>query len=384
MREEFTKVFGPGPTRLFFAPGRVNLIGEHTDYTGGYVFPAALSFGTWAVVCPRRDGVYSLASTGFPERVVCRRDGIRYRQEDGWANYPKGVIRQFAEKGATLKGADILFHGDMPRGAGLSSSASIELATAVALAALEEGEWPMLDLVRMAQRAENEFIGVQSGIMDQFSSGMGKADHAILLNCRTLAYRYVPLELKNFRLVIVHTNKTRTLTDSKYNERHRECLEGFRQLRHRLPFAGVLGEVKVEDWVSHRNAVESGLHRKRLKHVVTENRRVVDSAAALESGDLFRFGELMKESHRSLRDDYEVTGPELDVLFEAASSFDGCIGARMTGAGFGGCTVNLVHRDRLRGFREHVTERYSERTGRNPLFYPAEIGEGAREITEEE
>ncbi len=383
LQDRFTQIFGPGPVRIFFAPGRVNLIGEHTDYTGGYVLPAALSFGTQVAVRPRRDGRYRLASTHYSEQVECRKDRIVYRQKEGWANYPKGMIGQFAEKGAALPGADLLFHGDMPQGAGLSSSASIELATAVALAALEEGAWPMLELIQMAQRAENAFIGVQSGIMDPFASGMGQADHAVLLNCRTLEYRHVPLSLKEYRLVITHTNKARTLTGSKYNDRRRECEEGFHQLKRRFPKPAVLGEVAVKEWLTHRKGIASPLYRRRLEHVVTENQRVLDSATALESGDLSRFGKLMKESHRSLRDDYEVTGPELDALFDAAVSFDGCIGARMTGAGFGGCTVNLVRRERLQDFKRHVTEGYTQQTGLTPRFYAAEIGAGAREITEE-
>ncbi|EGK13289.1 galactokinase [Kroppenstedtia eburnea] len=383
-REAFKGVYGPGEVRLFFAPGRVNLIGEHTDYTGGYVFPAALTLGTWAALRPRKDGVFRLASTRFAERAEFRADEVRERREEGWTNFPKGMIRELADSGAGLPGADILYHGDLPPGAGLSSSASIGLVTGVALAALEDRRWRMLDLIQMVRRSENRYIGVQCGIMDPFASGMGKAGHAILLHCRRLDYRHVPLKLGDYRLMIIHTNKVRELAESRYNQRRRECEEGFRQLRQRLPEATDLGSVGEEAWLEAREAVESPLLRRRLAHVVTENARVLRSEQALVAGDLHRFGELMKESHRSLRENYEVTGRELDTLFEAAIQVPGCIGARMTGAGFGGCTVNLVHREALETFRRRVGEQYIAETGREPVFHETAIGDGAREIGEEE
>ncbi|BCU82204.1 galactokinase [Polycladomyces abyssicola] len=381
---EFERRFGDGgEVRVFFAPGRVNLIGEHTDYTGGYVFPAALTFGTWVMVRPRRDGWFRFASRQMEREVHCRVDEIRYRSEDGWANYPKGIIRQFLEQGVQMDGADMLFHGNIPMGSGLSSSASIEMATAVACQALAGTDWPMVELVKMAQRAENRFIGVQCGIMDQFASGMGRKDHAILLHCDTLRYRYAPLELGDYRLVITHTNKPRELADSKYNERRAECEEGFRQIRPWLENATCLGEVDVDTWQRVRERVSDPTIRKRLTHVVEENARVHASVEALEQGDLIAFGRLMMQSHESLRDLYEVTGKELDALFDAARQVDGCIGTRMTGAGFGGCTVSLVHLDALGTFQEEVGKQYERQTGLTPTFYTAEIGDGAHEVSEE-
>lgn len=378
--EAFTSIYGPGEVRLFFAPGRVNLIGEHTDYTGGYAFPAALTRGTWAVLRPRTDGVFRLASTRFAEQAEFKADEVGRRRGEGWANFPQGMIRELAAAGAKLPGADILYHGDLPSGAGLSSSASIGLATGVALAALEDRTWRMLDLIQMVQQSENRFIGVQCGIMDPFASGMGKAGHAILLHCRQLDYRHVPLQLRDYRLLIIHTNKVRELAESHYNERRRECEEGFQQLRRRLPEATDLGSVGEEAWQEAQEAVTSPQLRKRLTHVVTENARVLQSEQALIAGDLHRFGELMKESHHSLKEDYEVTGPELDSLFEAAIQVPGCIGARMTGAGFGGCTVNLVHREAVESFRQQVEEQYFAETGRQAVFHESGIGDGAREI----
>jgi galactokinase len=380
----FAELYGAGETRLFFAPGRVNLVGEHTDYNGGYVFPAALPFGTWVMVRPRNDGRFRLASTQFEEKVECGTEGITFRKEDNWANFPKGVIREFQRRGVHLKGADLLFHGNLPLGAGLSSSASIELATATALAALEELGWDRVELVKLSQQAENEFIGVQCGIMDQFASGMGKQDHAILLKCDTLEYRHVPLELGDYRLAIIHSNKSRGLADSKYNERRQECESGFKALQQVLPEIQTLGDVSLSQWEEAQKAVSSAVERKRLRHVITENQRVLDSEQALQEGNLLRFGELMKASHISLRDDYEVTGAELDALFEAACKVEGCIGTRMTGAGFGGCTVNLVHKDALESFKARVKAEYEAKTGLTPLFYPGGIGSGAREVDKTE
>lgn len=380
LEREFGRLYGAEPERVFFAPGRVNLIGEHTDYNGGHVFPAALTFGTLVAVRTRKDGRFRLASRQFANRVEVGKGEVAYRKEDGWANFPKGVLHQFLVRGVQLPGCDMLFDGDVPLGAGLSSSASIELAAATAIAAVGGLSWPMLRLVRLAQQAENEFVGVKCGIMDQFASGMGKADHAVLLHCDTLKYRHVPLRLGNYRLVIVHTNKSRGLAGSKYNERRQECETGLRELRQEFPGLTSLGDMCPEEWEQVQGRVSSERLRRRIRHVVTENNRVLRSADALESGELRTFGRLMRESHLSLQRDYEVTGPELDALFEEANRVEGCIGSRMTGAGFGGCTVNLVHRDALEDFRARVEEGYRRRTGLTPLFYCPGIGDGAREI----
>jgi len=376
--------FGSGSdgVRVFFAPGRVNLIGEHTDYSGGYVFPAALDCGTWVAIRPRDDGRFRFASTGFAKRVERAADDLACRAEDEWANYPKGVIAHLRERGIELPGADLLVHGNIPNGAGLSSSASITMATAWAVRTVAGADLPLLELIRLAQQVENQYLGVNCGIMDQFAVGMGRSGHAMLLRCQTLEHRYVPLELGEYRLVIVNSNKRRELAESKYNERRAECEEGFRLIQPLLPEADALGSVTVDQWerVSHR--IESETIRKRLEHVVYENDRVLRSTEALIAGDLLAFGACMDQSHASLSRLYEVTGPELDALVQEAQRVEGCIGARMTGAGFGGCTVNLVHDARVDAFRRQVTERYRERTGRTPDFYLCRIGDGVREITE--
>lgn len=384
-RELFEKYFGESAqeTRLFFAPGRVNLIGEHTDYTGGLVFPAALSFGTWARVRVRKDGLYRFASTSFAGQVECHIDHLAYRKEDGWANYPKGVIKEFLDKGVSVTGLDILFWGNIPQGAGLSSSASIELVTAVALNEVFNAEFPMLELVQMAKQAENRFIGVNCGIMDQFAVGMGKVDHAILLNCKTLEYSYIPLVLGDYRLVITNTNKARSLAESKYNERRNEVEQGFQLMSPYLEGEECLGELGLAGWEKARHALKNDpVVAKRVEHVVKENARVRESADALHKEDLLRFGKLMNESHDSLRDLYEVTGRELDTLVKVARQSEGCIGSRMTGAGFGGCTVSLVHRDYLKAFQQRVISGYQQETGLSPSFYVAEIGGGAKGLDE--
>ncbi len=381
----FEQVFGPGDgeIRLFFAPGRVNLIGEHTDYTGGLVFPAALTYGTWVAIRKRRDRTLRLASTAFSLRVERTIDDLDYRIEDGWANYVKGVVRELAGRGVELSGCEMLFHGNIPSGAGLSSSASILLVTARALSDLFDLRLEPLKLAQLCKQVENSYVGVNCGIMDQFAVAMGKKDHAMLLRCNTLEYHYVPLALGDYRLVIINSNKQRQLAESRYNERRQECEAGFAMLKQHLPLAADLGGVTMEMWMSVRHKITSGQIKNRLEHVISENDRVRKSVEALEKGDVHAFGQYMLKSHISLRDLYEVTGRELDALVEEAYNAEGCIGARMTGAGFGGCTVNLVHRDWLEEFQHGVTEGYREKTGLVPDFYFCGIGDGAREIARE-
>ncbi|MDQ7094825.1 galactokinase [Desulfosporosinus sp. PR] len=383
LREEFAQRFGAKgeESRIFFAPGRVNLIGEHTDFTGGYVLPAALTYGTWAMVRRRPEGILRLASTSFPGIAeFAAAEEVVYRREDGWANYPKGIFAEFKKLGLSLPGCDILFAGNIPKGAGLSSSASIEMVTAVAIKCLGELEFTAVDLIRLAQRAENQFVGVNCGIMDQFASGLGKAGQAILLKCDTLAYRYVPLSLGEYQLVITNSNKQRSLTESNYNQRRQECEEGIRLLENLLPAFTCLGNVTVEEWQAVQGQVESPVVRKRLEHIVRENERTLASTKVLEAGNLQAFGEFMLQSHESLRDLYEVTGTELDTLFEEARQVAGCIGTRMTGAGFGGCTVSLVHQEAVADFKTQVSERYAGKTGLILEFYICDCGDGAREL----
>lgn len=369
--------------RIFFAPGRVNLIGEHTDYTGGYVFPAALSYGTWLGIRPRTDRRFRFISTSFAKRVEVEGEELAYQADDGWSNYPKGVIWMLQQEGCQFPGYDFIYHGNIPNGAGLSSSASITMVTALALREMANLPHSMIDLVRLTQRVENKYMSVNCGIMDQFAVGMGKAGHAMLLRCETLEYQYVPLALGEYRLVIINSNKRRELADSKYNERVAECAAGFAQLQKHLPHIKDLGIVSTDEWERFQAQITDPAIHKRLEHVVRENDRVKRSAAALTKGDLLLFGQYMRQSHESLRDLYEVSGKELDALVAAAWGVDGCIGARMTGAGFGGCTVNLVHREKIEEFKRRVEAEYRAKTGLAADFYHCEIGNGAREVEKE-
>lgn len=386
LKREFASRFGSVEgIRTFFAPGRVNLIGEHTDYNGGYVFPAALTFGTYALVRPREDGVYRFRSLQFSAEADTRTNEVAFRKEDDWANYPKGVLSELLQldNGAyagRLRGADVLYYGNVPNGAGLSSSASIELATALALTAVAGIELPMLELVKLSQRAENRFVGVNCGIMDQFAVGMGKRDHAVMLKCDTLEYQYVPFRIDGCKLVITNTNKRRGLADSKYNERRQQCENGLKWLQEILPHLTSLGELSLAEWERVKDTIPDPVIRSRVEHVVTEDDRVLKARLSLEQGNLATFGRLMKASHESLRDQYEVTGFELDTLFEEASAIDGCIGTRMTGAGFGGCSVSIVRNEAVDRFKTVVAERYTAKTGLLPTFYVCEIGDGAKEL----
>jgi len=392
MATRFEEIFGSGrDTRWFFAPGRVNLIGEHTDYNGGYVFPAALTYGTYALVRAREDHTYRFASVNYPGRVVEVPVGdLVYREEDDWANYPKGVLQQLiAYEGSEgnvekLTGADVLYYGDIPNGAGLSSSASIEMVTAYALSQIAGIAIPVIEQVKLSQRAENVFVGVNCGIMDQFAVGMGKANHAVRLNCADLSYEYAPLRLEGHKLVITNTNKRRGLADSKYNERRSECEAGLEILRGVIPDLRDLGALSLQQWEQLQHHVSDPVIRARVQHVVSEDDRVLRAVDSLAKDDLVTFGQLMVASHVSLRDLYEVTGEELDALVEAALTVPGCIGSRMTGAGFGGCTVSLVRDEVVERFQQEVAQKYEEATGLVPTFYVCEVGDGVKEMTEEE
>lgn len=384
LMEQFTKLFNTDhDIRTFFAPGRVNLIGEHTDYNGGHVFPCALTFGTYALAALRNDRIIQMYSVNFPDVGVVSfsiDEPLTLEKEHDWANYPIGVIKEFVDKGMELeRGFDLLYYGNIPNGAGLSSSASIELATAVTLQGLFETSFSSVELVKMCQHAENEFIGVSCGIMDQFAIGMGKENHAILLNCQSLEYQYSPIQLKDASLVIANTNKRRTLADSKYNERRSECERALKELQKELSIES-LGDLTPEQFESNRHLISNDIDQKRAKHAVYENARTILAVEKLQNGDLASFGQLMCDSHTSLRDDYEVTGFELDTLVEAALNQDGVIGSRMTGAGFGGCTVSIVENDKLDAFIQEVGKSYKEKTGLTAEFYVANVGDGAKEL----
>ncbi|MGM0875166.1 MAG: galactokinase [Bacillota bacterium] len=384
LMEKFTKLYNTDHSvRTFFAPGRVNLIGEHTDYNGGHVFPCALTFGTYALVALRNDRNVQMYSMNFPDVGVISfsiDEPLTLKKEHDWANYPKGVIKEFIDAGEVLeRGFDLLYFGNIPNGAGLSSSASIELATAAMLQALLETSFSSVDLVKMSQHAENKFIGVSCGIMDQFAIGMGKENHAILLNCQSLEYQYSPILLKDASLVIANTNKRRTLADSKYNERRSECERALQDLQKELSIQS-LGELTPDQFESYRHLIDNEIDQKRAKHAVYENARTIQAVDKLQKGDLASFGQLMYDSHTSLRDDYEVTGFELDTMVEAAMNQDGVIGSRMTGAGFGGCTVSIVENSKIDVFIQEVGKSYNEKTGLTAEFYVANVGDGAKEL----
>ncbi len=389
MRREFAARFGDCEgARVYFAPGRVNLIGEHTDYNGGHVFPCALTIGTYAVARLREDRNLRMYSMNFPENGVIESslDGLAYRAEDGWTNYPKGVLWAAREQGyAADRGLDILYYGTIPNSSGLSSSASIEVLTGEVLRDLFGFDYDGIANAKIGQRAENAFIGVNCGIMDQFAIAMGRRDCAIFLDTATLAYEYAPIRMDGVRIVIVNTNHKRGLGESKYNERRAECEEALEELRtaasqgsepsgrREIPSLGALTEAEFE---AMADVIKSPVRRRRARHAVYENRRTMRAVKALKEGDLAEFGRLMNESHISLRDDYEVTGRELDTLAEAAWAVPGVIGARMTGAGFGGCAVCLAREEAVADLIREVGERYEREIGYPATFYVVEIGDG--------
>lgn len=368
---------------LYFSPGRVNLIGEHIDYNGGYVFPCALDFGTYAVVGKREDRKFRMYSLNFENKGIIEfdMDLLENNPEHDWVNYPKGVLKMMKDAGHSIEtGLDILFYGNIPNGAGLSSSASLEVLMGTLLRDEFNLDIDMVDIVKLSQKAENQFIGVNCGIMDQFAVGMGKKDHAILLNCDTLDYKYAPLVLDGISIVISNTNKRRGLGESKYNERRASCEEAVADLQASGMDIKYLCEMDNEKFESVKHLIKSEESMVRARHAISENVRVMDAMKKLNSGDIAGFGELMNQSHISLRDDYEVTGIELDSLVEASWNAPGVVGARMTGAGFGGCTVALVKDESIKDFIEQVGKEYTAKTGLVADFYVAKVGDGARRI----
>ncbi len=380
LTKRFETLYGHKNEALFFSPGRVNLIGEHTDYNGGYVFPCALSYGTYLLVRLNNENAVRFASTNFDmQSEITLNDLSKKQPGDAWVNYPLGVINQFEKLNIHIKGLDLLYSGNIPNGAGLSSSASIELVTSVMINDLFGGGLEMMDMVKLSQRAENQFVGVNCGIMDQFAVGMGKANHALALKCDTLKYHEVPLSLNGYKIVISNTNKRRGLADSKYNERRSECEQALGILNSDGQYNS-LSDIDFATFEKIKVKLTSDVLLRRAKHVITENKRVTDAVEALKKNDLKYFGELMNASHVSLRDDYEVTGAELDALVEEAWNADGVIGSRMTGAGFGGCTVSIVKDNCVDNFIAKVGPAYEKRTGLKPDFYIADVGDGARRL----
>ncbi|MCI5493334.1 MAG: galactokinase [Lachnospiraceae bacterium] len=377
--EKFEELFGKGgDIRAYFAPGRVNLIGEHTDYNGGHVFPCALTIGTYGIARKRTDNKLRFYSMNFEQLGVLESsiEGLKPEKEADWTNYPKGVIWAFQEKGMQPdSGFDLLLFGNIPNGSGLSSSASVEVLTGFILRDLFGFEVTNQDLALIGQYSENKFNGVNCGIMDQFAIAMGKAEHAIFLDTATLQFEYAPIRLKNAKIVISCSNKKRGLGDSKYNERRSECEKALAQLQEVIDINS-LGDLTIEEFEEHQDAITDEVCRKRAKHAVYENQRTIQAVDALKQNDITKFGKLMNESHVSLRDDYEVTGVELDTLVEEAWKVEGVIGSRMTGAGFGGCTVSIVEDDAVDNFIAKVGAAYEAKIGYAADFYVVEIGDG--------
>lgn len=377
--KKFEEVFGDTKgAKVYFAPGRVNMIGEHTDYNGGHVFPCALTIGTYAVARKREDDQLRFYSMNFEQLGMMESSivDLKPEKEADWTNYPKGVIWAFGEKGYQVPaGMDLLLYGNIPNGSGLSSSASVEVLTGFILRDFFGFEVSNQDLALIGQYSENKFNGVNCGIMDQFAIAMGKEGHAIFLDTADLSYEYAPIKLENARIVISCSNKKRGLGDSKYNERRSECETALAELQ-KVVGINTLGDLNEEQFEAYQSAIQDEVRVKRAKHAVYENQRTIQAVEALKNNDIELFGKLMNASHISLQNDYEVTGIELDTLVEEAWKIEGVIGSRMTGAGFGGCTVSIVKTEAIDTFIEQVGAAYQEKIGYAADFYVVEIGDG--------
>ena len=382
LTEKFNELFGSHECRIFFAPGRVNLIGEHTDYNGGHVFPCALTIGTYAAVKKRSDRKLRFFSMNFDSSglIESSLDDLVYNDSAKWTNYPKGVIWAFKERNMELSsGFDIVYYGNIPNGSGLSSSASIEVLTGFILRTLFDFKVSNTDLALIGQFSENNFNGMNCGIMDQFASAMGKKDHAIFLDTSTLDYSYVPIKLEKVRIIIANTNVKHTLTSSKYNDRRKESEAALAELKKVCNISS-LGDMNAEMFEKYSHVIKDDVTLRRARHAVYENLRTVEAVKALNDNNLTAFGCLMNESHISLDRDYEVTCPELNIMAEAEWEQPGVLGARMTGGGFGGCTVALVLEDNVNALIDNVGSVYCEKTGIKPAFYVVDIGGGPYEL----
>ena len=380
LKAAFEAAYNKAAEAVYFSPGRVNLIGEHTDYNGGAVFPCALSFGAYLAMAKNDEGKMNFKSLNQPEIVSLSFDQLTTRLEQSWVNYPLGVIAQFVKRGVAInQGYDILIWGDVPNGAGLSSSAALEVVTAFAFNDQLATGFNRTELAQIGQKAEHEFALVNCGIMDQFAIGMGKKDHALLLDTNTLEYEVVPAEFGEYVVAIMNTNKRRELADSKYNERRSECEEALRRLQSELAI-DALGALDEETFFANTALIEDEILIKRAKHAVTENQRTLKAKKALQAGDLAAFGQLLNASHLSLKEDYEVTGIELDTLVAAAQAHPSVLGARMTGAGFGGCAIALVKASDWDDFVATVSKEYVEKIGYETAIYQASIGDGAKKL----
>ena len=379
----FYETFGEGgEVRTYFAPGRVNLIGEHTDYNGGHVFPCALTLGTYGIVRDREDRMLRLYSVNIDSVgiVEVSLDEIAATKEASWTNYPKGVVWAFEKRGFKMAhGMDILIYGDIPNGSGLSSSASLEVLTGVILKDTFGFDVSMVDIALIGQDAENNFNGCNCGIMDQFASAMGKKDNAIFLDTNTLNYTYAPVKLPDAKIVITNSKVKHSLVNSAYNDRRNECETALKELQAVVDIK-TLGDLTEEQFEEHKGAVKDEVRRKRAKHAVYENQRAINAVVALKANDIEKFGKLMNASHESLRYDYEVSCEEIDVLVDLAQAMPGVIGSRITGGGFGGCTVSIVKNDAVDAFVEEIGKAYLEKVGHEAEFYVVDIGDGAGKL----
>lgn len=380
LKAAFQTAYGKVAEAVYFSPGRVNLIGEHTDYNGGFVFPCALSFGTYLLLAGNNEKVMRFKSLNQPEIVTLDFDQLTTPLSNSWVNYPLGCIAQFVKRGVKIeKGYDILIWGNVPNGAGLSSSAALEVVTAYAFNDQLGTGYDRTELAKIGQLSEHEFALVNCGIMDQFASAQGKKDHAIFLNCDTLQFELVPVKLDGIKVVISNTHSPHKLDSGAYNQRVAECKLAVEQINKVRPIK-YLAELTEAEFKTIENAITDPVAHKRARHVVGEVQRTTDAVKALKAGDIAAFGKLMNASHVSLRDDYEVTGLQLDTMAEEAWKIDGVIGSRMTGGGFGGCTVSLVKDEAIDTFIQQVGTNYEAKTGIKPDFYIAEIGDGARRV----
>ena len=378
IKEEFQKRFQKTPDHIFFSPGRVNLIGEHIDYNGGKVMPCAISLGTYLAVSKNTDKVFRFQCLNFPETAELHLQNSYTKSGKEWYNYPLGILNEVIALGHPVSGLDMLFDGNLPIGAGLSSSASIEVLMTYCLDQLFQLNLPKVDIALISKKVENEFIGVNCGIMDQFAVTFGEKDKAILLNCDTLDYDLLPFDTGNYSLVIINTNKTRSLADSKYNERFAQCGAALKSLKKEID-ARNLCDIDIETFQSHKYLIADPVLEKRALHVISENLRVNKAAKVLNENNLHEFGELMYQSHESLKELYEASGIELDTIVEFCKSNKDCIGARMTGAGFGGCAIALVDKKKIGDFGQRLVEFYKARIGYEPAVFASEIGYGVRE-----
>ena len=383
--QAFEQQFGDTEgVRLFFAPGRVNLIGEHTDYNGGHVFPCAISLGTYAAARKRTDRVMRFFSVNFEKIGVISTslDELTPSKQAGWTNYPKGVVWAFAQKGHPIDcGFDMVIYGDIPNGSGLSSSASLEVLTGEMLRSFfgMEDVFTNEDLALIGQYSENEYNGMKCGIMDQFASAMGKEGNAIFLDTNSMEFEYAPLNLVGMKLMVTNTNKKHSLVDSEYNLRREQCGRALADLQKKLDVK-TLGDLSIEEYEANKELIEDEVCRRRAKHAVYENQRTIEAVAALKAGDVEHFGKLMNESHVSLRDDYETSCKEADILAEEAWKIPGVLGSRITGGGFGGCTVSIVKDEAVEEFQKKLGEVYLEKVGYPASFYMLEIGGGPKEL----